>query len=418
MTVPAPHRPLRRRAALLAGVVAMTAAVLLGLLPIGPTAAGASGVNALTGARLTSATTDAQEWDFADALNRERTSRGLPALRVSVGLRVVGRNWSAQMGSVDRLYHNPNLGRDVTQVSNSWASAGENVGVGYSVSSLHDAFMNSEGHRANILGNWNYVGIGVTNANGKIWITAVFLRDGANLTTASRPAPAPPPASWYLRNTNTAGSPNLGFAYGLSDYQTLSCDWDGDGVDTAGVFVGDTFYLRNANSGGSPDITVRFGWPGVKPVCGDWNGDGVDTIGIYSGDTFYMRNSNSGGPSDLVARYGWSAVTPVAGDWNGDNVDTIGVYIDGTWYLRDANSGGNPTKVLSYGARGYAPVVGDWNGDRVDTIGVYAGDTFYLRDSNTNGSPNLSIPYGAAGWRPIAGDWDHDGKTTIGIVQR
>ncbi len=400
--------PLRRLAS--AVVLALLVFTLvLGVTPFTPAYLAPAHAGASTA-------TDGQEWDFVDSVNRERRDRGLPELRVSEGLRVVARNWANTMASADRLYHNPNLASDVSRVSTSWTRAGENVGVGYGVTSLHDAFMASQGHRDNILGSWNYVGLGVAQANGKIWVTEVFMNDPANLSTASRPAPAPVPAGWYLRNSNTPGDSNVGFTYGLPSYQTLSCDWNGDGVDTAGVFVGDTFYLRNSNAGGSPDLTITFGWPGVKPVCGDWNGDGVDTIGVYSGDTFYLRNTNSGGPADMVARYGWSAVTPVAGDWNGDGVDSIGVFIDGTWYLRDSNSGGNPTSVLAYGASGYAPVVGDWNGDHTDTIGVYVGDTFYLRDSNTNGSPNLTIPYGAAGWHPVAGDWDHDGRSTIGVV--
>jgi len=405
-----PHaRPRWIAAALGAGLLALT--LVLGVLPATPAPFAAAPAGA-------SAATDGQEWEFADALNRERRNRGLPELRVSIGLRVVGREWSHQMGSADRLYHNPNLARDASRVSSTWTTAGENVGVGYSVSSLHNALMNSQGHRENILGRWNYVAVGVTHANGKLWVTQVFLRDNANLTTASREPAAPTSANWYLRNANSPGQFNVGFAYGIPSYQTLSCDWDGDGTDTAGVYVGDTFYLRNSNSGGSPDLAIRFGWAGVRAVCGDWNGDGTDTIGVYSGDTFYLRNSNAGGSSDLVARYGWSAVTPVVGDWNGDDVDTIGVFIDGTWYLRDSNSGGNPTRVLAYGAQGYAPVVGDWDGDEVDTIGVYVGDTFHLRDSNTNGAPNMSIRYGAPGWRPVAGDWDHDGRTTIGVIQR
>ena len=44
------------------------------------------------------------------------------------------------------------------------AGVAENVGVGYSVQALHDAFMGSTGHRANILNaSYNRVGIGVVH---------------------------------------------------------------------------------------------------------------------------------------------------------------------------------------------------------------------------------------------------------------
>ena len=409
MSVAAPLRTLKAAAV---GLVLL--ASTLGAMPYAPSILAPARAGA-------SATTDGQEREFADAINRERSARGLPQLRVSSGLQSVARSWSNQMAANGQISHNPNLASDVGRVSGSWLSAGENVGVGYTVDSIHSAFMNSEGHRANILGNWNYVGLGVTSSGGKIWVTEVFLRDSASLATTAAPAATPTPvstAAWYLRNANSPGQPNLGFAYGMSDYQMLACDWNGDGVDSIAVYVGDTFYIRNSNAGGAPDMVIRYGWNGVRAVCGDWNGDGTDTIGVYSGDTFYLRNANSAGPADMAVRYGWSAATPVVGDWNGDRTDTVGVFAGGSWYLRNSNSGGAPDVAVAYGAAGYRPVVGDWNADGVETIGVYAGNTFYLRNANSGGAPNAAIPYGANGWTPVAGDWNADGAETIGVVQR
>ena len=44
-----------------------------------------------------------------------------------------------------------------------------------------------------------------------------------------------------------------------------------------------TFYLRNSNSPGLADLTFIYGPAGAgsMPLVGDWNGDGVDTIGLY-----------------------------------------------------------------------------------------------------------------------------------------
>ena len=44
------------------------------------------------------------------------------------------------------------------------------------------------------------------------------------------------------------------------------------------------------------------GWKAVD----DWNGDGIDTIGLYNlgNGKFYLRNSNTGGPADRTVRYG------------------------------------------------------------------------------------------------------------------
>ena len=43
---------------------------------------------------------------------------------------------------------------------------------------------------------------------------------------------------------------------------------------------------------------------GDGPLAGDWNGDGVDTIGIYRGNLWYLRNSNTTGMADLYFQYG------------------------------------------------------------------------------------------------------------------
>ena len=84
-----------------------------------------------------------------------------------------------------------------------------------------------------------------------------------------------------------------------------------------------TFYLRNSNSAGAADITFRYGAPnsGWLPLAGDWDGDGIDTPGFYRPDTatFYLRNSNSAGAADITFRYGApnSGWLPLAGDWDG-----------------------------------------------------------------------------------------------------
>ncbi|MEZ6079785.1 MAG: hypothetical protein R3C56_30170 [Pirellulaceae bacterium] len=38
-------------------------------------------------------------------------------------------------------------------------------------------------------------------------------------------------------------------------------------------------------------------WSGGIPIVGDWDGDGIDTIGVYDPNTqmFNLRNTNSGG---------------------------------------------------------------------------------------------------------------------------
>lgn len=110
------------------------------------------------------------ETEFVAALNRERAAAGLPELSVAGDLTAVARDHS-QVMSEGRLHHNPQLGEDVS----GWRKVGENVGRGREVGAVHEAFMDSEAHRANILdAGWSQVGIGVVVVDGQVWVTQVF----------------------------------------------------------------------------------------------------------------------------------------------------------------------------------------------------------------------------------------------------
>jgi hypothetical protein len=73
--------------------------------------------------------------------------------------------------------------------------------------------------------------------------------------------------------------------------------------------------LKNTNTTGFADITLTYGLPGDKPVVGDWDGDGVDTIGVYRNGVFYLRNSNTIGYADITFGLGVDGDEPIAGYW-------------------------------------------------------------------------------------------------------
>jgi hypothetical protein len=113
----------------------------------------------------------AYEMRFVDSLNVERATRGRDRLSVAPDLAEVARRHSAKMARDSHLHHNPSLATDVT----GWSRLAENVGRGGSVSSLHTALMNSDGHRANILdGRVTEVGVGVVVSGTTVWVTQVF----------------------------------------------------------------------------------------------------------------------------------------------------------------------------------------------------------------------------------------------------
>ena len=134
------------------------------------------------------------EASFVSLINSERSSRGLNTLNVYWDLVDDARVHAGVMADADKIFHSSNL----AGVTTGWAALGENVGVGPTVGELHTAFMNSAGHRANILGDWDSIGVGVTPTDkGYMFVTVVFMRAAESqpaAVPAAAPAPAPEPA--------------------------------------------------------------------------------------------------------------------------------------------------------------------------------------------------------------------------------
>jgi hypothetical protein len=99
----------------------------------------------------------------------------------------------------------------------------------------------------------------------------------------------------------------------------IAGDWNGDGIDTTGVFrpSNGIIFLKNTNTSGFADIALNYGLPGDKPVVGDWDDDGDTTIGIFRKGRFYLRNSNTNGFADIVLDLGFPTDMPIAGNWDG-----------------------------------------------------------------------------------------------------
>ena len=138
------------------------------------------------------------ESEFVSLINSTRANNGLGGLQVDGGLQSHARNHTAAMIANGDIFHSSSA-ELAAAAGSGWSRVGENVGRGQSPSSLHTAFMNSSGHAANVLGDYNYVGVGTdTAADGALYVTVVFMKKGetAPPTTAPPPPPdttAPPP---------------------------------------------------------------------------------------------------------------------------------------------------------------------------------------------------------------------------------
>lgn len=135
-------------------------------------------VLATLGLGLSAGADTASEAGFLAEINASRAAEGLGPLSVDSGLRTHARNHTQDMMDSGGIYHSTS--DELRAAAGSgWTKLGENVGRGGSVSSLHTAFMNSSGHRANILGDYNKVGIGTGTTGGVLYVTVVFMKKGS-----------------------------------------------------------------------------------------------------------------------------------------------------------------------------------------------------------------------------------------------
>lgn len=156
-------------------------------------------------AEVASADTLSDEASFVSRLNDLRTSKGLAPLAVDGQLAHVARDWSARMAGAGAISHNPSLAQ---QAPANWVRIGENVGTGGEVQAIHDAFVASRTHYANMVdGNFTEVGVGVVRAaDGTIFVTVDFMKPGTPAPVATASAPPPPakaPAVKVCRKTRS-----------------------------------------------------------------------------------------------------------------------------------------------------------------------------------------------------------------------
>lgn len=82
-----------------------------------------------------------------------------------------------RMASEGRIFHT-DLRNHYGPYIGSWCGIGENVGVGGSIKTIHNAYLNSPGHRANIMGtSWTHAGTGVAiGKDGRTYTVQAFMK--------------------------------------------------------------------------------------------------------------------------------------------------------------------------------------------------------------------------------------------------
>ncbi len=157
----------------------------------------------------------ASEADLVTLTNRARASAGLPSLKVDSTLTSVARWRSKDMIARDYFSHTiPGYGKvwdKLHAVGYCYKVAGENIGWNtypddIATSGIQQMFMNSAGHRANILGTgWDHIGVGAYKGpDGKKMWTVLFADKCGSSSSTAKPTAKPiakPPARPTARPT-------------------------------------------------------------------------------------------------------------------------------------------------------------------------------------------------------------------------
>ena len=120
---------------------------------------------------------NSDEKEVFDLINKQRTNNGLAALKNDSEVQIVARIKAQDMVNNNYFSHtSPTYGSPFDMLKSfkiSYKTAGENIAGNSSNSSAVTAWMNSSGHKANILNsNFNYTGIGVVSSPkyGKMYV--------------------------------------------------------------------------------------------------------------------------------------------------------------------------------------------------------------------------------------------------------
>ena len=124
-------------------------------------------------------------------VNQARAANGLGPLKLNSAMSAVSTAWANQMGANGKMEHNPSFS---SQIPCGWTKAAENAAWNYSSpTAVHNGWMNSAGHKANILGDYTDIGIAFVTVNGETWAVENFGKYGASVPAPAPPAPPPAP---------------------------------------------------------------------------------------------------------------------------------------------------------------------------------------------------------------------------------
>lgn len=166
----------------------------IGTLRRGAVGALVLGVLSLVAAPTGAAATGALESTLLTLTNTARAAAGVPAVTLDSSLSDIARDWANSMAAANGISHNPDVKAQLSAAGIGWRKTGENVGMGPSLTSIHEALLASPGHFRNIVDpDFDKVGLAVVVTGNTLWLVQNFVmsRSAAAPAPAAAPEPAP-----------------------------------------------------------------------------------------------------------------------------------------------------------------------------------------------------------------------------------
>lgn len=281
--------------------------------------------------------------------NVARAAQGLPALKQNTAIDAVAQAWAQKMAS-DGFVHNPSYS---TQIPAGWSLASENIAAGYSSATVVDAWLNSPGHRVNIMSAATDIGIGFFVApNGTAYSVQNFAQYPPSTAPAALTATPVPTVtgSVILGRTLTASAG----VWGPSPV-SVAFQWSAGGVKIAGA-TAPTYVPVMADLGKRLTVTVT----GTKL--------GYTTVAQISAATVAVKATLTATPTPIITGTAQAGqiVTANPGNWSPAPVTLLyqwrrsGVAITGattpSYTLGAADVGATVTVTVTGTKLNYIPV--------------------------------------------------------------
>ena len=230
-------------------VAAALAATLIGAgVPVAAEATG--GAQHVPAAVASDVVTDARALILAQT-NAARTGAGLAPLREISALTVVAQSCSLRQAAARAMFHCDDYS---TRIPAGWTRAAENVAYGYRAEDVVAAWLDSPGHRANILEpGTTHIGIGIAfDGSGLPFYTQNFATYPSWSSGVSELTAAAPMITGTARVGQTVTA--VPGTWGPAPV-SLTYRWQRDGATISGA-TGSTYTLGSADAGRSITVVV------------------------------------------------------------------------------------------------------------------------------------------------------------------